>query len=310
MPSGLTNATVPPITYAASAQSCAALGYTAPVGSSGLCLVGTFSNATMAPYSGYGLVNCSTIPAASTSTACLAFTGTCPGPTEGYSGTVTYSCSSVFGGYGASTCAGTGVIANPPPAGYAGWGGPLIYSGGEVGGGPDYCMARFACTGQPQNTVPFEIMCEGSNGGDTGWHLGSILMPTGMSNYPNTPNGGVDSPTITVAPNWGCSGSYTGAAIPVTANVQCDGPVCQVSLLVASTGNCGQANQCGGPSWVTAGDGWVYPTCGCGQGYSASVGACVGHVQKISWLMYRNNYQPICPAGTSYKPALQLCTTN
>ncbi len=307
--------TPPNISFTPSTQSCASLGFVASTANTGMCLVGpiTQTGTTTTYTNNYGLVDCTSISSSMTTTsACQVFNGSCGAPAEGYQGTVYYTCPAIFGGgsTGTTTCAGTGVISNPPPSGYAGWSGPLMYSAGEVGGGPDYCMARFACTGQPQNTVPFEIMCEGSNGGDTGWHLGSILMPTGMSNYPNTPNGGVDSPTISVGPNWGCSGSYTGSMIPVTANVQCDGPVCQVSLLVASTGSCGQANQCGGPSWVTAGDGWVYPTCGCGQGYSASTGACVGHVQKISWLMYRNNYQPICPSGTSYKPALQLCTTN
>lgn len=233
---------------------------------------------------------------------CQVFQATCaPTYVEGYQG-FAYSSSM-------TSLSGSGLTANLPPGGYAGWSGPLMRSAGQVGGGPDYCQARFACTGQQQTSIPFEAMCEGSQGGDTGWHLGNLIIPTGAANYPSTPPGGVDYATTMVGPNWGCSGAYTGSMVPVTANVQCDGAICNIALDIASSGSCSSPNACGGATWVTAGDGWSYPNCGCGQAWSSSTGACVGHVASIRWTMIRKNYQPVCPSGLTYVPAAQDCQT-
>ncbi len=276
----------------------------ADAGTSGPATWATATGGLPWPYEQVSCANLGLPIYASTASAetCRVFQASCsPAYVEGYQGP-SYSSS-------ITSLSGAGLTANLPPGGYAGWSGPLMQSPGEIGGGPDYCQARFACTGQQQTSIPFEAMCSGSNGGDTGWHLGSLTIPTGSSNYPSTPAGGIDYATTVVQPNWGCSGSYTGAQIPVTANIQCDGAICNIALDIASSGSCSQSNACGGPSWVTTSDGWSYPNCGCGQAWSSSTGACVGHVAAIRWTMIRDNYQPQCPSGLTYVSSAQDCQT-
>jgi hypothetical protein len=167
--------------------------------------------------------------------------------------------------------AGGSLVPNLAPAGYPGWQGGFI----TKTSGSDGCAARYACTGAAQSTIPIELTCWGSynNGvGSTGFGtMGSASVPNGSAGgvYPD-----YASTTTYAGPtawaSWGCNGN--GAPVPTNVIETCSGPVCTVSLQITPSGS------------------------------------CANHIPPIQWNMYRDNYLPICPSGTSYKPALNLCT--
>lgn len=166
---------------------------------------------------------------------------------------------------------GGGLAANFAPSGYPGWQGPFITKTNSQDG----CAARYACLGTPQSTIPIELTCWGSynNGlGSTGTGvLGSASIANGSAGgtYPNyTSTTSYTGPTAQAS--WGCNGN--GGPVPTTVIENCSGAVCTESIQIASSGS------------------------------------CANHIPPIQWNMYRDNYLPICPSGTSYKPALNLCT--
>jgi hypothetical protein len=166
---------------------------------------------------------------------------------------------------------GGGLSPNFAPAGYPGWQGPFM----TQSRGSDGCAARYACTGSPQSSIPIEMSCWGSynNGlGSTGFGtMGSASIPNGGSGgtYPDY-NSTTTYAGPTASAAWGCNGN--GGPVPSNVVVTCSGAVCTYSMVITPSGS------------------------------------CQNHIPVIQWNMYRDDYLPICPAGTSYKPALNLCT--
>jgi len=171
-----------------------------------------------------------------------------------------------------TSLAGNGLAPNLPPPGYPGWQGPFI----SKTSGSDGCAVRYACTGTPQSTIPIEMTCWGSYNsgglGSTGFGtMASASIPNGGAGgtYPDY-NSTTTYSGPTAWASWGCNGN--GAPVPSNVVVQCSGAVCTYTMVVTPSG------------------------------------ACQNHIPPIQWNMYRDNYLPICPSGTSYNAALNLCT--